>query len=196
MNDSISATIAQWFRENSDGDFACEEPRGAYVVSTPANTRVPVLFTTKPRTILHAIAASEDSQQIGLVGRYGLPAERDLTWIRALVGNRKLLFLGDLDPADLMVFAWLRSRLHPAMVRFLGISDDLLKRIATRANEQNTIALSPTELAAREVLPSVVPDLPKLIGPTCDDLLANGRKLELEAVLEALRKSLEVLTGL
>lgn len=195
MSRSISTRIEQWFHQHADGDFVCEEPRAAYRVQAPANARARVIFSTKPSTIGHAIAASEDSQQIGLIGRYGLPAERDLTWIRALVGTRRLLFLGDLDPADLMIFGWLRSRLRPAQVHFLGISDDLLKRIGARSTKRNTISLTPTELAAREVLPKVVPDLQKLIGPTCCALQASGRKLELEAILDALRKSPEVLTG-
>lgn len=196
MNDSTSARIAQWFLEHADGDFVCEEPRAAYRVQTPANARARVIFTTKPTTFGHAIAASDTSQQIGFIGRGGLPSDRDLTWIRALVGNRKLLFLGDLAPADLMIFAWLRSQLSDTRVNFLGISDALLKRVRARPPKRHTIALTPTELAAWEVLPSIVPDLSKLIGQSCGTLLASGRKLELEAILDALRKSPEVLTGL
>ncbi len=195
MKVNLTRTIEAWFEQHSDGEFGCEEPGPAYWVQTPASARARVIFTTKPSTIGRAIAASENNQMLGLIGRYGLPNGRDLGWIRALIGARKLLFLGDLDPPDLMIFAWLRSRFRPARVRFLGISDDLLKRIGARPTERNTIALTPTELAAWQMLPSVMPDLQKLIGPSCVTLLASGRKLELEATLGALQKSPEVFSG-
>ncbi|MBX9789041.1 MAG: hypothetical protein K2Y37_09020 [Pirellulales bacterium] len=196
MSRSIATKIEQWFQHaDGDDDFVCAEPRAPYAVLTPGGARARVIFTTKPSTLGYALAASDNNQHIGLIGRYGLPSGRDLGWISALIGARKLLFLGDLDPPDLMIFAWLRSRLRPAKVRFLGISDELLKRIEARPTERNTIVLTPTELAAREVLPSVLPDLQQLIGPTCVTLLASGRKLELEATLGALQKSPEVFSS-
>ncbi|MGD9644967.1 MAG: hypothetical protein AB7U73_04590 [Pirellulales bacterium] len=185
-------TIEAWFQQHADGDFVCDEPRAAYVVQSPVGSRVPVVFTTKPATVRHAIAADK-VQPLGVVGRYGLPHRRDLAWIRELVGRRPLLFLGDLDPSDLMVFAWLRARLAPKRVRHLGVNDTLLQRVDARLTIRNTIALAPTELAACELLPELLEDLPTLIGPGCSELLFGGRKMELEAITRFLQRSPDVL---
>ena len=56
-----------------------------------------------------AIHESGLSESYGMVGRYGLPNKADLAWIRKVIGKQPLLFLGDMDPVDLMVFVWLRA---------------------------------------------------------------------------------------
>ena len=68
-----------------------------------------VLFTTKPAIVSTVIEKCDAARDFGMIGRYGLPSVADLPWIRTMVGSRELFFLGDMDPVDLMVFAWLRQ---------------------------------------------------------------------------------------
>ena len=41
-----------------------------------------------------------------------------------------LLFLGDMDPADLMIFAWLREFLRPKSIVHLGVNDQYIAELA------------------------------------------------------------------
>lgn len=67
-----------------------------------------------------------------MIGRYGLPNQDDVHWLSALVGSRGLLFLGDMDPVDLMIFAWLRGHLRRSHIEYLGVSDAFLSLLKMR----------------------------------------------------------------
>ena len=82
-----------------------------------------MLYTTKPPCVLHALEQGADVASIQVVGRPGLPNEDDARWLQALAADREILFLGDSDPADLLIFAWLRSQLP---MKHVGVSDSLV----------------------------------------------------------------------
>lgn len=120
-----------------------------------------------------------------MIGRCGLPNETDLTWIRNVVGELELLFLGDMDPVDLLIFSWLRAGLYPKEVRHLGINDSYLNELQIFLPESFILPCSPSERKSLSLLKKALPDFHQLVGPTCADLIRQGRKIELEAVVSA-----------
>ena len=170
--------IAAWFNDHDDGDFARPSRTHPFKVIGPTPSTQTILYMTKPQCLL-VPEDYETDLATGLIGRYGLPNEDDVAWLRLLVGDRMVCFLGDADPVDLLVFAWLRSRID---VKYTGVSDLLLSNIGVSWNDRVTIPLSESETGALVLLAEVCPDYRLLLGLQCAALLDRGRKLELEAV--------------
>jgi hypothetical protein len=183
QTDESVRLIEAWFAEHDDGEFG-ELPRCApFMVVGPRGPNPRVLYATKPHIIELALEEHYHGKQLGLVGRSGLLKEHDLRCIRQVIGQGEVLFIGDLDPVDLMVFSWLRTRLRPIPVRHLGINDPFLALVQPFDAESVAFALAPSELAALSVLQTILPDLAELLGPQCARILASGRKLELDAIV-------------
>jgi hypothetical protein len=171
--------IRKWFIDLDDGEFL--QPRGyPYVVVPPSPTSKFFLYTTKRDGILSKFALDPGIHSFGVIGRYGLPDEEDVEWLKSAAGGRQFLFVGDADPPDLLVFSWLRSRLN---IAFRGLNDTLLQKCGVILNDRNTIRLSPTEAAAMQLARQQLPDLVELLGPNCTALLNAGRKIEVEALI-------------
>lgn len=183
---NVQRVIERWFTKHEDGEFAFGPRGNAYSIIGPTTARAPFVFTTKPR-IVSALYEKEAAPACGVIGRPGLPSRSDLAWIGRLVGTRKLLFLGDMDPADLMMFAWARAGLHPTHVTFAGVNDALLKASGVATTGAFAIPLAESEQASLALLGEVVPDLARVVGRNCVQLLEAGRKIELE-VLRGSRK--------
>ncbi|KKK52402.1 hypothetical protein LCGC14_3105280 [marine sediment metagenome] len=182
MDLDLAKWIERWFmRHADDGEFSCHVRAHPYSVVGPSNATTSLVYTTKPAFVCKAIETVLVSGKIGLIGRYGLPCEVDLQWIRTLVGTRTLLFLGDMDPVDLMVFAWLRRRCSSHIV-YVGVSDSFLAQLGIGANESLTNACQPSEKESLCVLKKVFPDFKDTVGPECCTILEGGRKIELEAI--------------
>ena len=116
--------------------------------------------------------------------RHGLPSEADASWLAATAGWRRLLFLGDADPADLLIYAWLRERAclqKNLAIEYCGLSDTLLQKCGVPFENRLTIEMKPSELAAMPLIAEHLGDLTALLGPWCAGLLAAGHKIELEA---------------
>lgn len=110
MQSNTATLIEAWFTEhNQDGEFVWDGRAVPYSIVGPSSHVERMVLTTKP--LIVSIAIGKASERVGMIGRYGLPQVSDLSWIRSIVGQRPLLFLGDMDPVDLMVFAWLRIHL-------------------------------------------------------------------------------------
>lgn len=128
MSRDSASLIEAWFeRHDGDGEFARHGRMLPYTFVAPASDASTIVYTTKPAAVLAAVG-DKLPPPLGIVGRRGLPGASDPAWIRCLVGEGELRFLGDLDPVDLMVFAWLRWRLHPTPVAYLGVGDACLPR--------------------------------------------------------------------
>jgi len=95
-------------------------------------------------------------------------------------------FLGDMDPVDLMIFAWLRERMAPKMIKHLGVSDAYLEQLGISVPESYAIAMKGSERQAVPVLENVFLDFRETIGPNSARLLDRGRKFEIEAVVSTL----------
>jgi hypothetical protein len=93
------------------------------------------------------------------------------------------MFLGDMDPVDLLVYAWLRASLRPRQVVHLGINDAFLSRLRTTSTEAVSVPCVPAERNSLDLLKQVFPDVGATIGPKCIALLERGEKLELDGML-------------
>lgn len=150
-----------------------------------------------------------DELPFAAVLRNGLPSEADASWLATIADNpsancsrplrdrlidanspessevtdlgysSRLVFLGDADPADLLIFAWLRELVA---IEYCGLSDALLQKCGVPFENRLTIDMKPSEIAAMPLVAEHLGDLPALLGPWCAGLLAAGHKIELEAL--------------
>ncbi len=177
--------IERWFAKHDDGEFGPGRRVRRwfpYSVVGPTTDGAPIVFTTKPSVVLAAMDQDEVADGPGVIGRYGLPSRTDLAWMGGIIGARALLFLGDMDPVDLMVFALLRTSLSARQVTFVGVNDALLEAAGLSATTTVSIPLAPSEQQSLTLLGNVLPDLCDTVGRDCARLLEQGRKIELEGV--------------
>jgi hypothetical protein len=185
VQNKLTKAIDSWFAaRQDDGEFVYE--RRPFTVIGRTKPAAPIIYATKVSQSVRAIYDSGDCAEFGLIGGYGLPIAADLLWIRKIVANRRFYFLGDMDPVDLLVFAWLRESLRPQRVKHLGVNDQYLKDLKVRLPGSFTLKLSESEQESRKLLAVAFPRLRKTLGDHCADLLGQGRKIELEAVVSAL----------
>jgi hypothetical protein len=171
--------IRQWFIDHEDEEFANPPRCDAYSVILPERTSPYVVYTTKPGALRQLLALCPNDSTAGVIGRYGLPGDGDEAWLESLANGRQCLFIGDADPPDLLVFAWLRARMA---ISFRGLNDWLLGRCGVTVADRITIPHSRAETAAMPLLREQVPDHSELIGPGCSAVLDSGRKVELESL--------------
>lgn len=106
-----------------------------------------------------------------------------------------LLFVGDLKPLDLTIFATLRSgdlslrgrRLRGLDVCYLGVDDRLLALSEAHLLPGYTVERLCFEMWELErehfqLMRELLPDLEELVGPRCLRLLESGRSLDLAAL--------------
>lgn len=146
----------------------------------PTRENSVVVYTTKVQAGPMFVKSPDGQIDVGVIARGGLPQPEHLDAIIKIVGGRKLFFLGDCDPFDLLVFAWLRQHLS---VHYLGISDIVLSAVGLRVEDSMTITLPDDELNAMSLVEEFLPNYARLIGPSCAELLARKRKIELEALV-------------
>jgi len=185
MDNDPTRLIEGWFAKHDDGEFGPSmrvRRSFPYSVVGPTTDGAPIVFTTKPSVVLAAIDQDEVADGPGVIGRYGLPSRTDLDWIGGIIGARELLFLGDMDPVDLMVFAWLRSSLCPKQVTCAGVNDVLLEAAGLSATTSASLPLAASEQQSLTLLRKVLPDLGDTVGRECARMLEQGRKIELEGV--------------
>ncbi len=119
-HDLSKAIEAHFTAHDNDGDFVSSNPETPYKFwPSPIGGRL--VYSTKPDAARRIF-----SESFGLIARYGLPSPADADWLRRLAGRPRILFLGDLDPQDLMIFAWLRAHFGPRRIDYFGIGDWLL----------------------------------------------------------------------
>lgn len=187
MRDDVATLVERFFSElEDDVEFCFSSRRAPYSVIGPTSDNCRILYVTKPATIAMAFHDRGTPVDISMMGRYGLPSRADVEWIRRVVGISVLYFLGDMDPVDLLIFAWLRAMLRPRPIAHYGVNDLLLARLQVVVPETFTIELSTSERNALPLVEHVIPDLNEVAGPECKALLLAGRKIEVEAVISAL----------
>lgn len=91
-----------------------------------------------------------------------------------------MLFLGDAGQPDLLIFAWLRSRLE---ITFGGLNDALREECGVEVNNRIFNHHSAAESAATPLARECLPDLEDVVGPGCAALLDAGRKIEFEVLI-------------
>ena len=186
MAKEVAAIIERWFEEHGEDEFFQSQRGYPYQFIGPGTNAQQILYATKPSIVFQVFEDSSAPEQLGIIARYGLPNQSDVDWFPDLIGTRELLFLGDMDPVDLMIFAWLRARLSSIRVTYLGISDSFLSRLSCHIPESYRIPLAPSERAAVPVIEQELLELRETVGQECFTLLKQGYKIELEAVVTAL----------
>jgi hypothetical protein len=183
---SKAELIEKWFDDHDgEDDFWRCVPNYPYAIIGPPAERAKVIYLTKGTVMSGAVEEQVKPISFGLISRIGLPCNSDIGWLRDLIGSRELLFIGDMDPADVLIFAWLRERLQPTTITHIGINDQFISRLGVNVSESFHIALHQTEKAAVSILEDLIPDVRAVIGTKCSDLLNEGYKIELEAIVSA-----------
>ncbi len=149
-----------------------------------------ILVTTKATWIGWAEAAIPAGLLV--VQRYGLPSQAHVEWVRE-TGMRmgaKIVFVGDLDPLDLTIFAAWRSgnpafregRERPLPIRYGGIADGWARRAGgfQEWSSRIRIAMQPFERDHWALLKRLLPDAEAHVGADCFRLLEGGHKVEIE----------------
>ncbi|MCA9234028.1 MAG: hypothetical protein KDA44_01055 [Planctomycetales bacterium] len=151
-----------------------------YAVVFPAPQARVIVYTTKFEATRQLLAFANAATPLGIIGRYGLPRDKDIEGFVAIAHDLPIYFLGDCDPFDLLVFTWLRQHLA---IQFLGVSDAVVAALGVAVTERITIALPDQEKRAIPLLREVSSDLEGFVGPNCARMLQDNRKLELEALV-------------
>lgn len=185
MGETVTNAIEAWFGGNRDGEFISGADAAPYSVIGAATECGRIIYATKPPLAASAIEGCPRCSQFGMIARCGLPGKADLRWIRTVIGKAELWFLGDMDPADLMIFAWLRRRLRPKRIKYLGISDAYLAALQLVLPESSIMFCSESERRSFSMQATAFPDLRETVGPKCMSFLEHGRKIELEAIVSA-----------
>ncbi len=175
MDNYSTKAIQAWFAEHDgDGEFCACARAFPYSVIGPADAMGSIIFTTKPKIVSAIIHEDEARHGFGVVGWYGLPNEADLGWIRKVIGQRPVLFLGDLDPVDLLVFAWFRSSLGTGNITHVGLSDAFLKALELPLTQSLVFSCTPSEGESLGLLRTVLPDLRETVGHECARCWSEG----------------------
>jgi hypothetical protein len=184
VNPAISVTDRQQLRDRigqvDGGELAYLPAAYAYSVVFPARQSRAFIYTTKTQAVLRLFTFPDEELPVGMIGRYGLPRDEDVSKIASIVRDYAVYFLGDCDPFDLLVFAWLRQHLS---IHFLGTSDAVVAALGIDVNERITIPLSDEEQGAMSLVREVWPEFAESVGPSCAAILDDNRKLELEALV-------------
>jgi hypothetical protein len=181
-----SATrIEYWFRSHNGGEF-CSSERWGYTIVPPPSSAGAIIWTTKEHSVEPAICNAPESANLEMVARYGLPRSADVSHLLNFVGSQRLMFLGDMDPDDLLVFSWLRENLSPKPIEYLGVGEKFLADRRVEIPDSFRIRLSDSEIESLKLLKTVSPDYRALIGDRCAMLLDDGYGIEIEAVVSSL----------
>jgi hypothetical protein len=199
MSGDVATLIEQFFADQlDDGDFSIASHGAQFSFVGPRSDRGRIIYTTKRHAVQSALNHDDAPCDVGMIGRYGLPNRSDVSWLRRMLGDSELQFLGDMDPPDLLIFAWLRAALGPDVIIHFGVNDSLCERLKVVIPDSFTIPLSPSERAALPLLEKVFPDFADTVGPVCAKRLHDGYKVETEAVVSALGSPgpvVQLLTG-
>lgn len=174
------AAIREWFAAHDDGEFSIPPWDAPYLAFPPPLSSKYVLYTTKPQSILALFSHESSDFPCGVIGRYGLPNDSDVPWLRSCASGRRFLFVGDADPCDLLVFAWLRSRVD---IAFRGLSDTVLNACGVSITDSITIWQSDSESAAMPLVHEHLPEFADLVGHDCAAVILSGRKIEVESLI-------------
>lgn len=174
--------LLQRFGNYNEGDFARPNRSAPYSLVLPRSMPATWLYVTRPPIVQH-IFWDDPHFEFGILSRGGTPSEAEATILCDLLRGSVVGFLGDLDPPDILKFAWLQEAIQPCALSFLGISDALLKGAGVGTTERIAFAMADLEALALPVLTEYVPNLAELVGPRCHAVISESKKCELEGVL-------------
>ena len=172
-------------------------PPATYHLSAAKPRRL--LYFTKDFLLKQWLQRGPLPAGLGAIVRPGLATPNYCALLRreAKALRQPVLFVGDCDPYDLTVFLSLQRGSDDlvkhaetaAPVRYLGVDDRWLALCAAAFSppeggnpDFKLVLTGMTALERRhlEVLLEVAPEIERLVGPRCMQILRAGRKLELE----------------
>lgn len=169
----MSCDIVAWFNEHEGEDDVTNSYRtSAFRVIPPINDSETILYCAKSEYIERICWKISQDFSVPIVGRYGLPSETDVIWLRSWLGDRPIYFIGDADPSDLLTYAWLRKRMP---ISYLGISDALLDQFGVPWGENLRVGLPTAVMSAMPLIEQELPDLAELIGERTYQFLLSGK---------------------
>ncbi|MBL8828481.1 MAG: hypothetical protein JNM18_15975 [Planctomycetaceae bacterium] len=174
-NSSLLSRLAQI----DDGELTSVPHAEPFAVVFPTQEHSPVVYTTKVHAAERLLLPPSGQASVGMIARYGFPDPGQIAALSTIVGERNLFFLGDCDPFDLLVYAWLQQHRE---ICYWGISDDVLSAVGLPLNESMLIDLAAAEQNAMTLVADVLPSFAEIVGPNCAKLLASNKKIELEAL--------------
>jgi hypothetical protein len=189
MSSRIAELVEQVFAEQGwENDFQRYPVDWPFSIVWPNDAATKVIYSTKPRVVIAGFGAAFASG-VPIIGRYGLPRNDDVIWICRLIGGREVLFVGDLDPIDLLTYSWMKDRFPDVALHYKGVSDGFLAELDVVLPDSYTIQLSKAESDALPAVETAIGDLSAAVGPNCAAMLRQARKIELEAVVSASRQA-------
>lgn len=172
------AEIESWFCSQVDGEFTVLPSDFASLRDGNFANAETVLYTTKPFSLPRVQSRIRSIGPIAAMARPGLPRRDDLPDLRR--SRNSIQFIGDADPPDLMIYAWLREYVP---IIWHGVSDTFFEVHETQGLPIRRIPMSATELLAIDLLQRVCPDYRDLVGPFCWSALDAGYKIEVEGAV-------------
>lgn len=174
----IAAAIEAWFSSlNGDGDFLFTPQEIEVFSEGEVRSAASILYLTKPYCLSRLNLPENIQQPVAFIALPGLPGRDRL---EEFENRSQLYFVGDADPVDLLIFAWLRTFMS---IEYLGVSDKLLNQHGNLGTARIKIALSESELSTIPHLEEWCPDYRALLGEHCASILDGGFKIELEGAI-------------
>jgi len=176
----IAALFRQFCDEDDGGNLLAPTVEYPYQLINVRKEARKIVYSTKPRSAFRVFEKQIAAGHLALLGRYGLPDKQDVDGILQVINGRECVFIGDADPQDVLVFAWLRTHVH---LNWIGVSDVFLELMRTCLTNDITIELSRVEREVARQVPLFCPDFKDFLGPNCGALFDAGKKLELEGAM-------------
>ncbi len=180
ISSQIVESIEDWFRCHDDGQFSANTKRVRSTRIGNCELAATIIYTTKHLYLSRVKGIESLPQPIATIGRYGLPINDDLWFVRGSTKLSTRIFIGDADPPDILVFAWLREHFP---IEWHGVNDEFLKHHGNRDRDSITIRMSQNELASIPNLKRLCPDFRDLLGEYGSSLVDGGFKIELEGAI-------------
>lgn len=171
--------IESWFEAHQDGEFAVLPAEHATAVLGDPETARTLVYSTKAECAARLAGSCGFAEPISMVSRYGLPSASDAALLESLADRTTWVFVGDADPPDILVFAWLEQH---APIQWRGVSDVVLQQFGHRDLEAISIPMSAAEKDTVLLLNDLCPDFREFLGPQCAAILDRGFKVELETI--------------
>jgi len=157
----------------------------------------PIVCVTKPTVSEFLIAQLSPKTRPTVVICSSVPTAESCRVLQSLAdsGLGSVLFLGDLDPTDLVIYFALATgglvgKRHPVRVEYGGIDDDWLAFAAgnfrpDRKEKLEDFVAQPMDKAETRVWACLATqlDVQRLVGSRCAQVLGRGQRIEIEAFM-------------
>ena len=186
MSRTSTSDIIAWADESStkDDDWERESARQSAAVRPWPDAPKGVLYGTKASLLWRMLP--ELAPGFSTYTMYGPPPP----WLAALVAadpasKEDVIFVGDLDPLDLLSLATLmdRAKLDPERVYFAGPVDPWIDALTVEHKKIISIEMSDFEVRLWEKVRDLDIDWDLFLGENAVAILESGHKIELDGAM-------------